>query len=131
MLTAILVAGFLQWNDLEPANKYILTSDIQISEGVKLSKGDAFTFEDSYSDEAPVIYFVFKNLMCTDSSLKSEMVLFNPEPEDQAHDKSIGVELEENCLVGIYVEPQFYYNKSVFSESALFRPQSNARLLKP
>ena len=137
MLFALLFTGLmargdsLPWNDLESAKKYILNSDIAITESIKLSKGDAFSLEDVSSGEIPVIYFEMKNLMCTDNSLKSEVVLFNPEPDDHAHDKSIGVELEENCMLGIYVEPQFYYDISVFSESVQFRPLSSVRSSKP
>jgi hypothetical protein len=114
--SAMVLAQPLNWDEIEFSKKYQLTSDIQFSDTVKLNKGDVLVLDDNGQGEAPVIYFSFKNLSCNDAALKAEMVLFNPEPEDQDHDKSIGVEMYEDCYVSMYVEPQFYYNSSVFEE---------------
>lgn len=110
------LAETLSWGDLEAGPKYILNADIPFENGMVLKKGDAFALDDMGQGNAPVVYLTFKNLSCTDPSLTAEMVLFNPEPNDTAHDKSIGVEMYEDCYVSMYVEPQFFYNISVFDD---------------
>lgn len=103
----------LSWGDLENGQKYELLSDIQLSDALTLHKGDGFEFAD-IADGSGFIWLSFKNLQCENAQLKTEMILFNPEPEDQQNDKSIGLLQEEDCMVSVYVETRFFYNKSIF-----------------
>jgi hypothetical protein len=103
----------LNWGDLENGQKYELLSDIQLSDTVSLHKGEGFEFAD-IADGSGFIWLSFKNLQCADVQLKTEMILFNPEPEDQQNDKSIGLLQDENCMLSVYVETRFFYNKSIF-----------------
>jgi hypothetical protein len=107
------LANVLTWGDLDFETKYTLTSDIVFNEQQTLHKGDAFVVNDKGAGPG-FVYISFKNLMCTDPTLKSELILFNPEPEDTVNDKSVGVEMFENCEVSVYVETKFYYSKSMF-----------------
>lgn len=114
----VLASGFahadvLNWGDLDMDQKYTLTTDIVFDNHLVLHKGDAFVVDDKGSGEG-FVYISFKNLMCTDAKLKAELILFNPEPEDTVNDKSVGVEMFEDCEVSVYVETQYYYNKSMF-----------------
>jgi hypothetical protein len=103
----------LNWDDLEVGPKYHLAFDLQFDNGVQLKTDTPLVLLEAISFQAPVIYFAFKNLSCTDPNLAAEMILFNPEPDDHVHDKSVGVELDKDCIVGVYIEPRFYYNKSL------------------
>lgn len=106
-------AEVLNWGDLDMDHKYTLTTDIIFNDQLVLHKGDAFVVDDKGAGSG-FVYISFKNLMCTDPTLKSELILFNPEPEDTVNDKSVGVEMFEDCEVSVYVETQYYYNKSMF-----------------
>ncbi|MGZ3691752.1 MAG: hypothetical protein ACXVAX_09620 [Pseudobdellovibrio sp.] len=111
-------AAQLNWSDVEAGHKYILTTDIKINETITLKKGDAFEYQDLLSGEVPVLYLTFKNLQCTDPSLKTDdTVLVNPAPEDHSTDRSVGVLLDSDCVVGIYVEPKDYYYPSLFEDA--------------
>lgn len=104
----------LIWRDLELNNKYILNTIIPLEAAVQLDKGGAFLLEDIFAGYAPVMHFTFKDLLCTDNKMTSELVLFNPEPDNHSQDKSIGVQRLENCYLEIMIEPKFYYDNSVF-----------------
>ncbi len=106
-------ADVLTWGDLDFETKYTLTTDIVFNDQLTLHKGDAFVVDDKGAGPG-FVYISFKNLMCTDPTLKSELILFNPEPEDTVNDKSVGVEMFEDCEVSVYVETKYYYNKSMF-----------------
>lgn len=116
-----LMAHSLQWSDMEAEHKYLLNEDIAINDSIKLSKGDALLLEDVMSGEVPVIFYTFKNHMCSDPSQTAEMVIY----------KGMGVELQSDCKVEIYVEPTDYYSESFFSDAAnefvQSRPQSSVR----
>lgn len=103
----------LNWDDLEVGPKYHLAFDLKFDNGLELKTDTPLILKEAISFQAPVIYFAFQNLACKDPNLTAEMILFNPEPEDHVHDKSVGVELDKDCVVGVYIEPRFYYNKSL------------------
>lgn len=103
----------LNWDDLEVGPKYHLAFDLTFDNGVELKADTPLILQEAISFQAPVIYFAFKNIACTDTNLTADMILFNPEPDDHVHDKSVGVELDKDCTVGVYIEPRFYYNKSL------------------
>ena len=115
-LTSLPVFAAMTWDQLEPGKKYTLTADVAITSELSLKKGDAFTFEEFNSGDIPVLFYTFKNHSCTQDDLKSEMVLFNPEPDDKTDDKSVGVELTPGCHLEIYVETRHYGALSVFEE---------------
>lgn len=104
----------LIWRDIELGSKYILNAEIPLDGAGSLAKGGAFLLEDIFSGYAPVMHFTFKDLLCTDNQMTSELVLFNPEPDNQSEDKSIGVQRLENCYIEIMIEPKYYYDNSVF-----------------
>ena len=106
-------ANVLNWGDLDMDQKYTLTADVVFDNQLTLHKGDAFVVDEKGAGSG-FVYISFKNLMCTDPTLKAEMILFNPEPEDTVNDKSVGVEMYEDCEVSVYVETQYYYSKSMF-----------------
>ena len=121
LLSALLfsTAAFAEapfWNDLELNQKYHTSKDIQIDETLTLKAESPLILSDVIAGELPVILFIFNNPNCTDPEFESEMALYNPEPEDTDHDKTIGITFSKGCTVDVYVEPQYYYNKSIFAE---------------
>jgi hypothetical protein len=118
LATAFLFLGVkaqagLNWDDLEVGPKYHLAFDLKFDNGVELLTDSPLVLQEAISFQAPVMYFAFKMLDCRNPNLTADMILFNPEPDDQTHDKSVGVELDRDCIVGVYIEPRFYYNKSL------------------
>lgn len=101
------------WTELESGVKYELNFDIQLSDTVKISRGDGFVFEQSMSG-GMFIYLSFLNLQCIDEKLTTELILFNPEPEDVVYDKSIGLSHEDGCRLSVYVETKFIADRSLF-----------------
>ena len=101
------------WNDLEPAIKYHTKFSVKFENGIELSADTPLVLTEIYAGQSPVMYFEFYNLYCKDPNVTAEMVLVNPEPEDLTDDKSVGVLLDKDCKVGVYVEPRHYYNRSL------------------
>ena len=106
-------ADVLTWDQLETTNTYSLANDIEFVEGLTLKAGSPLYFNELITGEVPVMIFSFGDPNCKDASYESEMILFNPEPEDTAHNKEIGIQYSE-CSFDVYVEPQYYYGKSIF-----------------
>ena len=106
-------ADVLTWDQLETTNTYSLANDIEFIEGLTLKAGSPLYFNELITGEVPVMIFSFGDPNCKDASYESEMILFNPEPEDTAHNKEIGIQYSE-CSFDVYVEPQYYYGKSIF-----------------
>lgn len=105
--------GSVVWTELEAGKKYELNFDIQLSDTVKISRGDGFVFEQSMSG-GMFVYLSFLNLQCTDEKIATELILFNPEPEDVVNDKSVGLSHEDECRLSVYVETKFITDRSLF-----------------
>lgn len=104
------------WDELEPNVKYSVAQDIPISEDLIIKKDHPVYFEEVYLGMAPVMIFTMIDANCTDPEFESEMALFNPEPEDTANNKEIGIEFSKECKITVFVEPQYYYGKSIFAD---------------
>lgn len=115
VFSTTVLADVLTWDELEPATKYSVAYDIPFDENLTL-KADSPLYFQEVSDlgNVPVMLFTFLDPNCTNPEFESDMTLFNPEPEDTVHNKEIGVQYSKKCYVDIYVEPKFYYNKSIF-----------------
>ena len=105
-------SAVLDWSDLEVGPKYHLNADIQFENGYILKKDTPLVLQEAIAMQAPIIYLAFRNIICTDPTLTADLSLFNPEPDDLDNNKSVGVLLDTDCILGVYVEPRFYYNKS-------------------
>lgn len=108
-------ANILNWDELEPNTKYTVAYDIPFDENLTLKADSPLYFQEAMDlGGVPVMLFIFQNPNCVDPDFYSEMALFNPEPEDTQNDKSIGIGFSKECTVDIYIEPKFYYNRSIF-----------------
>lgn len=114
LLSTTVWADVLTWDELEPNNKYTVAYDIPIDANVTLKAGTPLHFNELITGEVPVMLFTFGDPNCTDPNFETELALFNPEPEDTAHNKEIGIQYSKECDVDVYVEPQYYYGKSIF-----------------
>lgn len=110
-------ANVYNWNELEPNQKYSVANDIPFDENLTLKADSPLIFQDVTDlGNVPVLLFTFVDPNCTNPEFESEMVLFNPEPEDTVHNKEIGIQYSKECMVDIFIEPQYYYNKSIFKD---------------
>lgn len=116
LFSNLALADNLTWNELEAGQKYTVANDIPFNENLTLKADSPLYFSELITGPVPVIMFSFQDPNCTDTNFESEMVLFNPEPEDTDHDKSIALQYSKECFIDIYVEPKFFYNKSIFNQ---------------
>lgn len=107
-------ADVYTWDELEPKQKYSVAYDIPFDESLTLKADSPLYFQEIITGQVPVMIFSFHDPHCTNPDFESEMTLFNPEPEDTTRDKTIGVQFSKECLVDIYIEPQYFYDKSIF-----------------
>ena len=99
----------LPWGDLDVGTKYHLIADIAYPDGIVLPKDSGLLLTEVQGGIG-IVNFIFQNLTCTDYKIKAEMVMFNPDPADKVHDKSVGIELLENCVVSMWVEGRYFYD---------------------
>lgn len=104
----------ISWFDMDMNQKYVLNFNIDFDQNYKLSEGQPFQLIDSVSGYGPIIVYSFLDMTCQDKARVAELILFNPEPEDLAHDKSVGMELVEECVLQVYVEPKYAFDVSIF-----------------
>lgn len=108
----------LEWPDLEMNHEYELNQMISFPDLIDFKSGEKFEMVDIIAGDIPAVYFQFQQVDCKKPELQAEMIIINPNPEDHSTDRSIAVELEKNCLVGIWVELKDLYSPSVFSSMA-------------
>lgn len=115
VFSTTVLADVLTWDELEAETKYSVAYDIPFDENLTLKTDSPLSFKEVTDlGNVPVMLFTFLDPNCTNPDFESEMVLFNPEPEDTIHNKEIGVQYSKECYIDIYIEPQYYYNKSIF-----------------
>ncbi len=105
-------AGALTWSDLDAGYLYRSEFKIQMAEEVVLHPETELLLLEKYSLGTPLVFFKFRDMACEDLSLKTELILFNPDP-DTADDSSIGLSYETNCEIDVFVETKDYYDKSI------------------
>lgn len=107
-------AGGLDWSDIELNEDYYLSQSIKFPGIVEFKKDDKFEVLDIFTGDSNIIYYQMHLINCKEPDLQAEMILINPSPEDRSHDHSVGVELEEGCNLGIWIEASDYYSPSLF-----------------
>lgn len=113
-LSFVASAENLPWNELELGQKIHLAQDVNSSTLLPMKKNDAYFFEELKPIANQVMGLLFKNYQCTDDFYESELELFNLEPEDLQNDKSIGIQNIQSCYTVIYLEPKYFFSKSLF-----------------
>lgn len=105
------------WDELEMDGKYHVAYDIPINENLTLKADSPLYYKDLIAGGIiPIMVFSFFDPSCVNPDFESDLTLFNPEPEDTVHDKSIGIQYSKECVINIFVEPRLYYEKSIFAD---------------
>lgn len=100
----------ITWDDLELYSVYNLATDILYTESrdVLFPAGSPFRFNQMIPlPQMRLIYFEFIHQNCPTPKLKLDVFIF----------ENLGITLEPECVMGIYLEASDYYTTS------LFRPQ--------
>ncbi len=99
----------LTWDDLELYTVYTLATDITYTD----SRGQNVVFKAGspfrYNDRIPLpeirsIYFEFIHQNCPTPKLKLDVFIF----------ENLGVTVEPDCVLGLYLEASDYYTPSLF-----------------
>jgi hypothetical protein len=112
LTTASALAGPISWSDLDADYLYRSAFKIEMADGVVIHPDQQLLLLEKYSLGTPLVFFKFRDMACEDLSLKTELILFNPDP-DTADDSSVGMSYETNCEIDVYVETKDYYDKSI------------------
>ena len=107
-----LAGASLAWSDLDQGYLYKLAFDIEMAENVLLSQDREMLLLEKHSLGTPLVFFKFRDMKCEDLNLKTEMILFNPDPTTP-DDSSVGLSYETNCEIDVYVETKDYYDRSI------------------
>ena len=100
-----------QWSDLELYNSYKSTQEIAFENGIVIPKGEEFELrqiEPLTIPGYPMFYLQFHQTKCVNVDQTADMSLLDVEGT------VLGVDLEEGCNVGMYLEIKDYYNNSAF-----------------
>lgn len=111
IFSATTFASAKEWSDLELYNDYKVTQDIVFENGVVIPKGEAFELrqvEPLSIPGYPMFYMQFHQNNCQNADQTAELSIMNIGSD------AVGVELEEGCNVGLYLEFKYYYNNSSF-----------------
>jgi hypothetical protein len=114
ILSSMAFAQSADWADIEIGKNYVLNQSISFPGVIDFHPGENAEVTDLTVGGVPIIYFEVHFSDCKNPEFESEMILMNPNPEDAGNDRSIGLALEKNCTMGIWVEPKDIYTKSIF-----------------
>lgn len=115
LISMNVMAGNVEWTDLEINQNYFLTQDLMFSNGVTVSSGNKYVLVDKIPGGAgfPYMYFEFQTPNCE----KPEVELETGEhllKDHNGRSYKIMTRLESNCQLGIYVHGAKYYEESIF-----------------
>ena len=105
----------LEWGDIEAYNQYKLTQAITFPGIIDLKADQKYETLDIVTMDSSLIYFQMHQVDCKNPDLVADMILINPTPEDRSRDHSVGIQLEEGCNLGIWIEASDYFYSSLFS----------------
>lgn len=121
MLSFICVQSFsfavaVDWSNVELNGQYSLNQNIVFPGVFEFHKGDHFEVIDFIGGYGPTMYYQVHFENCQDPDQEAELILVKPIPEDVNRDRSVGIQLETGCNLGIFIEPYDYYTPSIFSD---------------
>lgn len=111
------------WSDLEVGKTYNLTQSFQLksdnkpSSVVDIVKGQQAEMKALIPLSIPgasLALFIFDYKSCPSSELTTEQELISVEETNPA--SQVGVMLDTNCELNVYLELSEYYSKSLFTE---------------
>lgn len=96
------------WNDLDVGDLYLSRIKIENPQLV-IIENQKFELVSLNADNDYFIHFLFFDQSCIDLEKESELILAELE-----NNSVIGLKLENNCLLSIYIEPYQFYDESLF-----------------
>nr|BDT29972.1 hypothetical protein BHI3_34380 [Bacteriovorax sp. HI3] len=116
LLASVLFSSTLlastSWSDLELYDQYKSTQDIAFENGVVLPAGQTYELrqiEPLTIPGYPMFYLQFHQMNCVNVDQTAEMSLL-----EVKGGTVLGIDLEEGCNVGMYLEVKDYYKDSAF-----------------
>ena len=117
LFSTSILASNLEWSELEMYNEYVITQKVDFESGATLPSGDIYELREVEALSIPgypMLYHSFHKKNCVSPDDVAEMSLLQvPDSEGVV---TIGVQLEEGCNLGLYLEVKDYYRKSLFKE---------------
>jgi len=96
------------WNDLDVGDLYLSRTKVENPQLV-IIENQKFELVSLNADNDYFIHFLFFDQSCIDLEKESELILAELE-----NNSVIGLKLENNCLLSIYIEPYQFYDESLF-----------------
>lgn len=109
------------WVDIEVNGHYVLNQTISFPGIAEFHAGDKFEATDFIAGGVPVVYYEMHSNDCKNPNLEAEMIILNPNPEDTSTDRSVAVDLEKGCILGVWVEIKDLYSKGLFEDDSSLR----------
>lgn len=104
----------LEWYDLELNQSLVLDKEIYFEpENITLSKGNIFVLNNILELPINVTIFSFDVLNCPGQNFSTEMIIVDP--SSSLLNSSVGVQLQKNCQLEVFVEFKDYFSKSLFT----------------
>lgn len=105
-------AQVAEWADLELDQKLTLNQEILFpTEAIVIEAGTKMEVRDLIGLPIDVELYELQMKKCAFPDKTSEMILLEP---SQKNDRSVGIQLKENCTLEIFVELKDLYSKSLF-----------------
>lgn len=104
-------ASNVQWNDLELYNEYKTTQEIVFDNGVTFPAGEVFEMRlmDPLTIPGyPMLYLQFHQKNCVNVDQTADLSLLT------IGSTVVGIEMEEGCNLGMYLEVKDVYSDSSF-----------------
>ncbi len=104
-------ADSIQWSDLELYNEYKSTQDIVFDNGVVFPAGEVFelrVMDPLTIPGYPMLYLQFHQKNCANVDQTAELSLL------KIGETVVGIDMEEGCNLGMYLEVKDYYTNSSF-----------------
>jgi hypothetical protein len=112
----------VNWQDLEKDQALVLEMDLEFfknnQDSLKLDKGMKYFLKDLYPlDGISVIFIELETPDCRPevAGQIAEMIIVNPTEDSTPRDRSVGVALDLNCRIEIFVETVDFSTNSFFS----------------
>lgn len=96
------------WNDLDVGDLYLSRIKVENPQLV-IIENQKFELVSLNADNDYFIHFLFFDQSCIDLEKESELILAELE-----NNSVVGLKLENNCLLSIYIEPYQFYDESLF-----------------
>ncbi|MBC7426987.1 MAG: hypothetical protein H7336_00155 [Bacteriovorax sp.] len=110
-------AASVQWSDLEQYNGYKITQKLVFENGVTLPAGDVYELNEIEALSIPgypMMLYGFHKKNCTTPDQTADISIV--EVPGQDWDVEVGIQLEEGCNLGVYLEVKDLYSGSTFGE---------------